>query len=120
MDAMTLGIGMGATVGHGVAAFHPGLETTRRPASIGEQQAEMALRACSQPQAMGADDPQAKRSELTCMHCGEEMNLVEGIRIGDLLHLSAQCPRCGCLRLTDVELALPQRFLELPQEASFD
>jgi hypothetical protein len=119
MDEMTLVFGMGATVGHGVAAFHPGLEAARRPASIGDQQAAMALRACRRPQPKAAATPDARRSELICLHCGSAMTLIEDVQLGDSLHLSAQCPRCGCLRATYLELPA-QRLLELPQEVSFD
>jgi hypothetical protein len=49
------------------------------------------------------------------------MRLLEDRQLGSSLHLSAECPRCGCLRVTYVEwTAALQRFLKFPQEASFD
>jgi hypothetical protein len=114
-------IPMGVIAGHGMGTFHPGVEAHRRPVSIGDQQADMALRACRGSEAPPAGWLQAIPSELTCLHCGAQMTLLEDRRIGDSLHLSAECPRCGCLRATYFEVApAPQRFLELPQEASFD
>lgn len=126
MDEMTLVISMGAIVGHGVADFHPGLGPGRDSMSIGDQQAAMALQACR----TAPERPQGVRSELICLHCGAEMRLIEDLRLGNSLHLSAECPRCpslrsgclakACLHASSIELEPPQRFLELPQEASFD
>ena len=120
MDAITLMIPMGALAGHGLAAFHPGAYP-RESSSIGDQQAEMALLACRAPEASDPAERALGWSELLCLHCGGMMRVLEDRRIGAAIHLSAECPRCGCLRATYVDLTpASQRFLELPQEASFD
>jgi hypothetical protein len=121
MNTMTLVTSVGAIAGHGMAAFRVGTPHRPAPLSIGDQQARMALRACQRPAARATDDLSPDHAELLCLHCGAEMRLLEGQRLGGSLHLSAVCPRCGCLRATCVELTpASQRFLELPQEASFD
>jgi len=121
MDTLTLLISTGAIAGHGVAALHPGVAGRPAPHSIGDQQAQMALRACREPAAPGSGGARSDYHDLLCPHCGVEMRLLEDLQLGDSLHLSAECPRCGCLRVTTVELtAASQRFLEIPQEASFD
>jgi hypothetical protein len=120
MDTMTLLIPMVGPAGHGLGSLYPGGRLPGPP-SIGDQQAEMALRACGGVPPIASAGPAADRSELICLHCGAEMRLLEDRQIGAALHLSAECPRCGCLRATYIELSpLSQRFLELPQEASFD
>jgi hypothetical protein len=112
---------MVTTAGHAVAAFHFGGEVRPAASSIGDQQGEMALRACH-ASAEGEPAPSAtRRGDLLCPHCGAPMRLIEDWPIGPVLHLSAECRRCGCLRASYVELSpAPQPFLEPPQEASFD
>ena len=121
MDTMTLMLPMGGLAGHGAAAFHPGVPTPES-FSIGDQQAEMALRAYRGVEAAASSsEPAPEISELICLHCGAAMRVLENQQIGAALHLSAVCPRCGCLRATYIELTpSSQRFLEIPQEASFD
>jgi len=89
----------------------------------------MALAACRTPtQGEGEADLRPLTAEntarLSCMYCGADMRVVEDRRTTRLIHLSAQCPRCGCLRATYMEWLpaqpAPHWFLEIPQEASFD
>jgi hypothetical protein len=121
METLTLLISSGKIAGHGVASFHPGVAGRPSGRSIGDQQAQMALRACREPAAPQDNKPRSGHDDLLCLHCGATMRLLEGEQLGASLRLSAECPRCGCLRATYIELAAaPQRFLEIPQEASFD
>jgi len=118
---MTLMFPLGAIAGHGVAAFHPGTDSRNAPPSIGDQQAQMALRACRQPAAPESDGWRSGHDDLPCMHCGAAMSLLKDQQLGASHHLSAECPRCGCLRATTIEVAAaPHSFMEIPQEASFD
>jgi hypothetical protein len=129
MDTTILAQPIGAIVGHGGGEFHSGTVPRKSLPSIGEQQAHMALAACRTPtKGEGEADLRPQKAEdtgrLSCMYCGADMRVVEDRRTTGLIHLSAKCPRCGCLRATYVELLpaqpAPHWFLEIPQEASFD
>jgi hypothetical protein len=119
METLALLISSGAIAGHAVAAFDPGVDKRQAARSIGDQQAQMALRACREPAEKEARHPD--HYDLLCPHCGVAMRVLEDLQFGFSQHLSAECPRCGCLRATYLELApASQQLLEIPQEASFD
>ena len=121
METLSLLISLGTIAGHRVPAFHPGTVGRQAARSIGDQQACMALRACGESAASGSNGPRPNDDGLLCLHCGGEMRVLEGLQLGDSLHLSAECPRCGCLRASCVELGPAAHWsLELPAEASFD
>ncbi|HMK08897.1 MAG TPA: hypothetical protein VK449_07705 [Anaerolineales bacterium] len=91
-----------------------------RPESIGEQQEHLALLACRSPQPPIGPTAAPAFSGLGCLHCGSEMLLLERLDLGTSVRLSAECPRCRCLRATVIELTAEGRFVDFPQEASFD
>jgi hypothetical protein len=118
MEILTLLISPGKMAGHAMAVLSPGVDRRQAARSIGDQQAQMALRSCQPAESEG---PRIDHDGLLCPHCGVEMSVLEDLQLGSSLHLSAVCPRCGCLRVTTIELtAVPPQFLEIPREASFD
>jgi len=113
MEPTTLSMSAGAATGHGRAAFSP-VVCARRRFSIGDQQAAMAVRAC-RDRATVDESSTVSRRQLACLHCGAAMRLVDDRRIDTSLHLLAECPRCGCLRATSIELGPGvQPFLRHP------
>jgi hypothetical protein len=94
-----------AHAGHGLGTFHGISLPSECQLSIGDQQAQMALRACQEPASPETDGPRSEQvhGDLLCLYCSVEIRLLEDRQLGSSLHLSAECPHCGCLRVTYVE-----------------